>query len=210
MSLRPHAFFLSQLVVNPLGGREELVLMNKYLSCLGLLLTLSVGTPLMAQTSKATTKQQATTDPSHTARVKKYQDWLVKEGYRPVKKEGEGWTWLEFKSEGYVFQLNVEKDSEWAYLELVLPFSEDDKSPWWARVYAANKTNLEYRAVQVILSEEGDSVDFNIWAIDPKPEYIETYLEIAHAAARFYGEAYIEQLQQLEEEAKKQSETEKK
>ncbi|MDY5857641.1 MAG: hypothetical protein SPK09_00210 [Porphyromonas sp.] len=184
--------------------------MNKYLSCLGLLLTLSVGTPLLAQTSKATTKQQATTNPSHTARVKKYQDWLVKEGYRPVKSENDGWVTLEFKSEGVSFLLNIDKESEWVYLFSGMSFNEDDKSLWWTRVYAANKTNLEYSAVEVDVSEEDGSVSLETWAIDPKPEYIESYLEIAHAAARFYGKAYTELLQQLEEEAKKQSEKKKK
>lgn len=210
MSLRPHAFFLSQLVVNPLGGREELVLMNKYISCLGLLLTLSVGTPLLAQTSKATTKQQATTDPSHAARVKKYQDWLVKEGYRPVKKENDEWTWLEFKSEGETLYFNIDKDSEWAYLEAPLSLPEDGKEPGALWLYLSNKTNLEYRAVKVTLSEEGDSVSFVLWAINPKPEYIETYITILNAAKKFYRETYAEAIQQLEEEAETQSETKKK
>lgn len=101
--------------------------MNKYISCLGLLLTLSVGTPLVAQTSKATPKQQTATNQSHTARVKKYQDWLVTEGYRPVKHESDKSTWLEFKSEGETLCFNINKDSEWVYLEAHLSLSEDDK-----------------------------------------------------------------------------------
>lgn len=77
-------------------------------------------------------------------------------------------------------------------------------------VYISNKTNLEYRAVQVTLSEEGDKVSFILWAIDPKPEYIENYITILNAAKKFLRETYVEQLQSLEVEVEEQSETEKK
>lgn len=184
--------------------------MNKYLSCLGLLRTLLERTPLLAQTSKATTKQQATTDPSHTERVKKYQDWLVEEGYRPVKHEREKWTYLEFKSEGETLYFYIDKDDDWVCLAASLILPEDAKdlvALWWC---LSNKTNIEYRAVQVNLSKKGDSVDFKLWAIDPKPEYIETYIIILNAAKKFHRETYDEAIQQLEEEAETQSETEKK
>lgn len=94
-----------------------------------------------------------------------------------------------------------------------LSFNEEDKSPWWTRMYATNQTNLEYRAVKVYLGEteeDGTWVDFSIWAIAPKSEYIESYLEIINAAKKSYEDTYSDAVKLEEEEAKKQSETKKK
>lgn len=183
--------------------------MIKYIPFLSLLLTLSVGTPLCAQTSKARTKQ-ATTKESLSSRVKKYHDWLKFQMYFSTKVEKDDVTWLifkatiDFRASGEQFALMIDKESAWVYLQSWLVLPADDKSSWRTRMHVINKVNHHYPAVQVSLpSDNSTEIYFRIWAVDPKPERLDTFIEIINAAKGYYLRTYSE----VKKEAKKQSET---
>lgn len=185
------AFLLIISVLFFIARGARIVYQTKYVPFLSLLLALSVGAPLHAQATK-----QATTKESLSSRVKKYQDWLNSQMYFSTKVEEDDGVWLifratVFKETGETFALMIDKKSAWVYLKSWLSLPADDKGSWRTRVYVANRTNHDYTAVQVSLSSYNSAeIHFRIWAIDPNPERLDTFIEVIKAAKGYYLEVY--------------------
>lgn len=170
------------------------MLMKKLLLPLFLLLTPSVSSSLLAQTSQPQ-PPSTSAQPTLEARVKPYYEWLSNEGYRPTKSEDNSWVYLTFKSEGRALVFMIEKDFPWVGLSFQRSFDEetsleDNPEEYGYRLIAANAVNAGYRAVTAWLSDDHSLLAVDAYWLESRPEDLATYIDFVSMGVSKFGQVY--------------------